>query len=84
MQPHAGVDAAGEDDLPAGVDDLAVVVGSDVRAYLHDLAILDEDVSALEGLVMVDYLNHISVTEYQKNVFSQLFPNDYEHPPGLP
>ena len=58
MQPHAGVDAAGEDDLPAGVDDLAVVVGSDVRAHLDNLAVLDEDVGALQGLVIVDNLDH--------------------------
>ena len=65
MQPHAGVDAAGEDDLPAGIDDLAVVVGCNVRAHLDDLAVLDEDVGALQGLVMVDYLYHKSVAEYQ-------------------
>ena len=56
VQAHAGVDAAGEDDLAAGVDHLAVVVGGDVRPHLCDLAVLDEDVCALEGLIMVDNL----------------------------
>ena len=58
VQAHAGIDAAGEDDLAAGVDHLAVVVGGDVRPHLCDLAVLDEDVRALEGLVVVDNLNH--------------------------
>ena len=58
VQSHAGVDAAGEDDLAAGVDDLAVVVGLDVRGHLGDLAVLDEDVGALQCLVIVDNLDH--------------------------
>ena len=56
VQPHAGVDAAGEYNLAGGVDDLAVIVRDDVRTHFRDFPVLDEDVGAFEGLVIVDNL----------------------------